>query len=198
MRKTTPALLITALSIIIISLSGCWSFYKEDEQRYNGRTYVRDEAYIPIYGIDSFYSVIKTMPPQPIVESGKIYVLGNTLFQVEQLRGVHVINYSDKSKPVKTAFIKCTDATEIAVKSGFLVVNNGSDLVTVDISDLSNVKEVARVKDAFKTFYNTLWQTQKPGKKGKYYVCPHAFTREQIVVGWKLEKNVENANCYND
>jgi hypothetical protein len=194
MRKTNP-FFVTFLAFIIIStFTGCWSFYKNE---YEGPM-VRDEAYVPIYGVDTAGKTIKSLAPQPIVESGKIYVFGNNLFQVEKMKGVHIINYSDKAHPVKVGFIRSGGATEIAVKNGYLVVNNHADLVTVDISDFNNVKEVARVKNAFKTYHTDLWQywqNQKPPEKGKYYVCPAVPAGEELI-GWKLEKNVENASCY--
>jgi len=193
MRKTSPFLIAFFLIVIITAFTGCWSYYKDDQ--YTVET-IRDEAYVPVYGIDTSFRSIRSMAPQPIVESGKIYVLGNNLFQVEKMKGVHIINYSDKSKPVKIGFIKSGGASEIAVKNGYLVVNNGPDLVTIDITDYNKVKEVARVKNAFKTFYSESSEFLVPPVKGKYYVCP-LVPSGQDLVGWKLEQNVSGAGCYN-
>ena len=85
----------------------------------------------------------------------------------------------------------------MAVKNGYLIVNNASDLVTVDISDLNKVKEVARVKNAFKYYDSYNWINAKPTEKGKYYVCPYSLNGQDII-GWKLEKDVANANCFSN
>jgi hypothetical protein len=193
MRKSSPFLIASILFITITAFSGCWSYYNNPGVD-RGNT-IRDEAYVPVYGIDTALRVVRSLAPQPVVAPGKIYVLGNNLFQVENMKGIHIINYSDRSKPEKISFIRIGGASELAVKNGFLVVNNGPDLVTVDVSDFHNAKEVGRVKNAFKTFYQTAWELRQPPEKGKYYVC-EATPYGQDLIGWKLEKNVANANCY--
>ena len=193
MRKLTPFLIAVTSFITITSFSGCWSYYNNPGAD-RGNT-IREEAYVPVYGIDTALRTVRSLTPQPTVAPGKIYVLGNNLFQVENLKGVHIINYSDRSKPEKLGFIRIGGATEIAVKSGFLVVNNGPDLVTVDISDFHNAREVGRAKNAFKSFYQYNLEYRQPPEKGKYYVCePTPYGQD--LIGWKLEKNVSNAHCY--
>jgi hypothetical protein len=160
---------------------------------------VREEAYVPVYdstnGIATERKIVSA-PEKPIVNSGKIYVLGNYLFQVEQLQGVHVINYADKSRPQKIGFIKSRGCSEVAAKGAFLILNNMNDLVTIDISDPRNVKEKARINNAFPQFYVSQYQNSLPPVRGKYYVCADYYKGE--VVGWRLEKNVKGAYCYSN
>jgi hypothetical protein len=183
-------------ALTLFSLSGCFSFYDPNGNRGSG-SIIRAEAYVPIYGTDTALRRIGSMAPQPTASSGKIYVFGSYLFQVEKFKGVHVIDYSDKTKPVKLSFIKSGGALELAVKNGYLITNNADDLVTIDIRDPLNAKEVARVPKAFKN-YEFDWYTQmKPPKRGSYYVCPDYYMHGDVI-GWKLEKNVSNAYCYSN
>jgi hypothetical protein len=190
-----PLTLNTSLPVLAIglgiSLASCWGFTKERGE-WNDKP---REAYVPVYVQDPEASAIKSLPAQPIVESGKIYVRGNLLFQVEQLKGVHVIDYSDKANPVKLGFIKSRGCSELAVKGNYLIINNQADLVTIDISQTGQVREVARIRNAFPHFHIEQYHNSRPPEKGVYYVCPEYMSGE--VSHWKLEKEVRGAYCYN-
>jgi len=151
---------------------------------------IQPEAYVPVYSQDPEANTIKALPPQPIVESGKIYVWGNYLFQVERLAGVHIIDYSDKSNPKKLGFIKSRGCTELAVKGNYLIINNMTDLVSIDLANPVQGKEASRIKDAFPHFM----VNSVPPYPGYYYVCPEPG--KGIITSWKLEKNVKGANCF--
>lgn len=157
---------------------------------------IQEEAYVPVYGFDSSLRTVKNMTVQPTVKAGKVYVFGKYLFQVEENTGIHVIDYGDKTKPVKLTFIKSMGCAEVAVKNGILIANNMNDLVSVNISNLQTVKEVSRIKNAFKNYYYDWYNNSKPPVRGKYYVCP-TYTAGDIIE-WKLEKKVPNAYCYNN
>lgn len=192
----------TIISCICLSflLQGCWGYTKNvDPLPGQGPSpqEIQPEAYVPVYGSDTLLRGIYAMEAQPTIAAGKIYVYGNLLFQVENEKGIHVIDYSDRKKPVKLGFIRCKGSSELAVKGGYLITNNLDDLVTIDISRVDSVKEVARMKHAF-THYNVLrymdMKMYYPPERGKYYVCPNV--QDGDVIGWKLEKNVRNAYCY--
>ena len=173
------------------TLSSCWGVCEDCR---SNASYTVAEAYLPIYGYDSSKYFIKKTPPRPILAGGKIYVWGNLLFQVEQYQGVHVIDYSDKRNPVKIGFIASKGCTEVAVKGNYLIVNNLTDLVTVDFSNFSAVKEVGRLKGAFPSQL-TSWQYEQPSVKGVYYKCPEPNKGD--VMGWELKKNVKDHWCHN-
>ena len=67
------------------------------------------------------------------------------------------------------------------------------DLVTLDITDRTNAKEVSRVKGAF--FAYIAPEYNLPDQHNVSYVCPDPSQGD--VIGWKLEKNVKRAWCYN-
>jgi len=185
-RHSLPVLLLAFAT----TLSSCWGFYGDR----NPPEYVVAEAYVPIYGYDAARYTITSRPAQPTVNAGKIYVWGNTLFQVEQFEGVHLIDYSDRKNPVKLGFIAIKGCADVTVKGDFLLTNNMQDLVTIDISNRSDAKEVSRVKGAF--FAYIAPEFSKPDKHNVHYVCPDQSKGD--VIGWKLEKKVKNAWCYNN
>jgi hypothetical protein len=173
---------------LLIFLSSCFDLNW-------GRQYaLRDEAYVPIYGYDSTARTIESLPPQPIMNAGKIYTYGYWVFQVDNDLGIHVINCADKKNPVKMGFIRVAGCREVAIKDQCLLTNNLNDMVSIDIGDLQNVKLRARIPQAFKT-YNNYNEYKRPPEKGKYFECPNFYQGD--VVGWKLVKNVY-ADCYNE
>ena len=68
-----------------------------------------------------------------------------------------------------------------------------NDLISIDISDLSKAKEIARVPKAFNRFFFEQTVMAQPTQSNVYYVCPDPWQGE--VVGWKVEKNVKGAYC---
>ena len=79
------------------------------------------EGYSPIYAADaSVFKQIQAEPARTTINGGKIYTVGNLLFQVEQDSGIHIINYSNPSSPQKLGFIKSFLCKELAVKNGFI------------------------------------------------------------------------------
>lgn len=187
--QQSPLILLVGLGL---TLSSCWGGWSSKNLPEPEET-IRAEAYVPVYSPESI-TAITSMTPQPIVHSGKIYVWNNLLFQVELYKGIHVINYADRSNPIKLGFIKVRGCSELAVKGTQLITNNLKDLVTIDISDPKAVKEVARMKDAFPQFYAQQLDYQMPPQPG-WFICPDYSKGD--VTGWKVEKNVKNAYCHN-
>ncbi len=173
----------------VLTLGSCFDFTKKPARN------IYPEAYVPVYGIDSAHRIIAAEQPRATEDAGKIYTLGNRLYQVETFKGIHVIDYSDINDPKKLAFISIPGCSEVAAKGNILLTNNMTDLVSVDISDLQHVKLVSRTSGAFSiiNFYNMDAAMAQPSQRGVHYVCPNTYSGD--VIGWKLEKNVTDAFC---
>src|SRR6187402_3657065 len=79
------------------------------------------EGYIPVYSRDvSTLKTVQAEPPRTTVNGGKIYTVGNLLFQVEQDSGIHIINYVNPSSPVKLGFVRSFLCKELTVKNVFI------------------------------------------------------------------------------
>jgi hypothetical protein len=55
--------------------------------------------------------------------------------------------------PVKKKYLNIPANTDIAIKDDVLFANSGRDLVTFDISDLENIRQLERLEDVFEEFY---------------------------------------------
>jgi len=184
MKLTPMRFSITCVCLLSAGLSSCFGYRYKD---------IKDEAWVPVYSTENIHAVT-SLPVRPTTDAGKIYVQGNLLFQVENLAGVHIIDYSDKAHPVKLAFVKCRGCSEVAYKNSYLVINNMRDLVFVDVHDPLHAREASRVPDAFPVYYPPHFTNDRPPQTGKYYVCPD-YTKGDVV-DWKLEKKVQAAWCY--
>jgi hypothetical protein len=177
-------LLITLLFFSTTILSSC--------DRQAGRKPVMQEAFVPIYTSNT--AAIKTVTAgaaRPTTKAGKIYTVGNLIYQVEQDSGIHVINYSNPSAPQKLGFIRSFLCKEVSVKNGLIYTNNFSDLVVIDASNINNVREVSRTADVFPDL--ALQYPPKPDQfTTVYFECPDP--KKGIVIGWQ-KKTIDNAKC---
>jgi hypothetical protein len=82
-------------------------------------------------------------------QPGKIYTKDGYLFINEMKRGVHVIDNRDPAAPKPLAFITIPGNGDIAIRDHFLYADSYMDLVTFDISDLKNIREVNRSQNVF-------------------------------------------------
>ena len=78
---------------------------------------------------------------------GKIYYKDNYIFIVEELKGIHVYDNTDPASPVKKAFVNLPGVVDISISGYILYADSFVDLVMIDVQNIDNIREVARVKD---------------------------------------------------
>lgn len=144
------------------------------------------EGYAPIYVAASEQFTIKSTDAQNYQNPGKIYKYGNYTFQMDKGRGIHVINSSDPSNPLKVKFIQVLGCTDISIKDGMLYTNNFRDLVTLNLTDINNVTVSARNKNVFPIPLDSA-----PPENG-YFEC--IDNSRGVVVGWE-KKVLQNPKC---
>ena len=151
------------------------------------------EGFIPVYSQDvSTLKTIKAEPPRMTVNGGKIYTVGNLLFQIEQDSGIHIINYANPSSPQKLGFIKSFLCKEITVKNGFIYTNNLSDLVVIDINNPADVKEVGRTHNVFPDLASQ-YPPKNSNNQRVYFECPDP--KKGAVIAWKIQ-TINNPKCW--
>jgi hypothetical protein len=102
------------------------------------RTYTYS-YYLPVYKTTSEVRAnIKSNSPQPVVNPGKIVLLGNYIFLNEVDKGIHVIDNSNPASPRNVAFIDVPGNLDLALKGNTLYADLYTDLVTLDISNPLN------------------------------------------------------------
>ncbi|MBN2485580.1 MAG: hypothetical protein JXB34_06375 [Bacteroidales bacterium] len=124
---------------------------------------------------------VKFREAQTIENPGKIYYKDKTIFLNEKYKGIHIIDNSDPRKPLAIGFINIPGCIDMAVKNNSLMADNATDLVSVDISDLANLRVTGRLQNVFP-------ETTPPDLE---YI-PYMFTatnrpRNTIIVGWEKE-----------
>lgn len=136
------------------------------------------EGLRPIYVAEAEAKEIKSLPAQAIRRLGKIYYKDATIYVNESNLGVHVIDNSDPTHPVKKKFLQIPGCRDIAIKGNFLYADNIGDLVTIDISDINDIKVVKRlpgiqggVSQKYPEFYEGYFECVEEGKG--------------VVIGWE-------------
>ncbi|MEZ0485744.1 LVIVD repeat-containing protein [Fibrella aquatica] len=121
-----------------------------------------------------------------LVNPGKIYTKDGYLFINELKMGIHVIDNRNPSSPKSVAFINIPGNGDMAVRDNFLYADSYMDLVTLDISDLTNIHEVARSEKVF---------TQGQFDGGSWYYS--TSNGNEIIQDQKVEyvKQTIKTNC---
>ncbi|MBE2207413.1 MAG: hypothetical protein IAE84_07500 [Saprospiraceae bacterium] len=119
--------------------SGC----DEDIEPFSGVG--KRPVYIPL----SQLSDIKSLPPRPIVLSGSIFLRDSFFFMLEQRQGIHVFNVADPGNPVAVAFWQIPAIGDFSMSGNRLFVDSWRDLVTIDISDIHNIRSIDRQTGLF-------------------------------------------------
>ena len=96
-----------------------------------------------------FRASVRIQPAEEIQQTGKIYAYQNLIFVNDEGRGVHIIDNSNPSAPIKTQFIKIPLNYDVAIKDDILYADSGTDLVLFDISVIQSISEVGRINDVF-------------------------------------------------
>lgn len=169
----------------LISFSSCWRTVDVEPMR---KFPAKADGWAPIYSKDTSANKIRSVDPVPIEKGGKIYVKGNTLYQVENGKGIHVIDISQPEHPKKLSFITVLGAQEMAVKGNLLYANNLNDMVVLDITDISNIKQADRLSNVFH-----LVDPHNPPASG-YFECPD--DEKGKVIGWEA-KTIDSPKCFN-
>lgn len=167
--------------LIAMSLSSCFEDLAPADQ----------EGLAPIYTDPFDYSLIKGEGPRESVNLGKVVLVGDLIYVNERLTGIHVIDNSDPSNPVKIAFIAVPGNNDFTVDGNFLYAGNGVNLLVIDISDLMNV----RVTESFANFYlnEEFGLGLAPPDYSGVFEC--VDLSKGAVVGWE-QKMLVSPRCY--
>lgn len=134
----------------------CFICYEEEEPASN---------YDPIFVTRDILeaSVILTAP-QPMKETGKIYVKDNLLFVNDKMSGFQIYNNSDPSNPVHIKSLQVWGSTDLAVKGNNIYINQATDLIALKYNESNQTIElterirniyppISRDPDGFPVYY---------------------------------------------
>ncbi len=97
----------------------------------------------PIYA-EAGAEEIVAYPPKPILQAGSIVDSGTRLYVVDYGTGVHIFGKEDSSASTPISFVQILGVASISVEGEYLFASAFSDLVTIDVSDPSRVRELDR------------------------------------------------------
>lgn len=143
----------------------------------------------PIY-VDSITinDVIYSSSPKILVKPGKIFKYGNMLLVSDQDNGIHVIDNTDKTNPVKLSFINIPGNRDLARKGNYLYADCNGNIITIDISDPSNAK-VTNITNSINLNSlrppNDLIQKEFIGERRVFYECTDE--RKGFVLTWEKD-----------
>lgn len=151
-------------------------------------------GYKPVYmSYEELNQPIHTQNSKGLKNPGKIYYYNNYILVSDNGEGIHIIDNVNPASPVLKTFIKIPMNRDIAIKSNYLYVDSHSDLVVVDISDINQIREINRIKNAFP---NASAENSVPprdlGMTNTYYECPDK--NKGVVIGWQRTK-LKNPKC---
>jgi hypothetical protein len=144
-------------------------------------------GYAPLYGTPGEIKDIKSEPSKAIVNGGKIYQYLNYTFQIENSKGIHVLNSVDPSNPQRLSFIKVPGCSEMSIKNNVLYTDNFQDLVGINIANINSISVLSRLENVFPTTIQDY-----PPVAGVFFEC--VDKNEGTVIGW-TEKLLIDPKC---
>lgn len=143
-------------------------------------------GYAPVY-TSAQSRTISYSPAEPTKNAGKIYAYNSYVFQVEQGKGIHVIDNANPQQASKIGFINIAGCTELAIKSNYLYTNNVNDLVVISLASMTSPSVVNRQDAAFPAIDQTF-----PPFDNISFECPDPS--KGLVIGWE-QKMIDNPKC---
>ena len=143
----------------------------------------------PVYmSYDDLRKAVKTTEATELVNPGKIYFKDGYIFINEEMKGIHIIDNRNPENPQNLSFIEIPGNIDIAVKNNILYADSYIDMIAIDISDISNPKEVKRVTDIFP------YMTPPPTDE-KLRIA--AIDKEKgVVIDWEIKKVRQEVDYY--
>lgn len=133
----------------------------------------------PVYlSYTDLRSAVKMSTARELNNPGKIYFKDQYIFINEKMEGVHVFDVSDPEDPQNKGFIEIPGNIDIAIKDDVLYADSYVDLVSIDVSSFSNIKEVGRVEKVFPYTLPT-YDTKYPLAK--------IDEKKGVVTGWEVK-----------
>jgi hypothetical protein len=130
--------LITVLTIVSM-LTECYDVYVNYSE-YKPVLMTREQLEKSIA-----YSAAREM-----VQPGKIFIKGDTIFINEKYKGIHVIDNSNPENPKNIGFIIIPGCMDISMKNQVLYADNSVDLIAINLSKgLNRLNVTERLRETF-------------------------------------------------
>jgi hypothetical protein len=169
-------------NLILICLVS-FSFYGCETTNNNNANQLYSSVWVPIYEQPNQTTTISYTTPDTAVNAGKIYVYGNYVLQNEMYKGFHIIDHSNPTNPIKIGFLKVNNATEIAIKNNVLYTNSLTDMLAINITNITQPTLIGKIPNAF-----PLIDQEYPPFSGVRFQC--VDKSKGFVVRWEERSNI--------
>lgn len=134
-------LIIPFVLMAVVILNGCKDkCYSIEQQLVVVKDYMSAEKVLNSFQVQDAKTLVKP---------GNIYAYKNLLLVCEQEKGIHIMNNANPSNPISLKYINLLGNENIAIKEDILYADNGSNLLSIDISDLDNISIVHTNENIF-------------------------------------------------
>ncbi len=149
------------------------------------KNYIIAKANVPIYQekADWRNTTFELETSSGPAQSGKIYLYNDMLLVVEPYHGVHFYDNANTSSPVLLGWVPILACTDVSVRNNVLYANSYTDLIALDITDLSNLQVVDRIEDAFEFSNYTLL----PGYNPDFPIAEYE-NNDEAIIGWAVQE----------
>lgn len=159
-------------------------------------TIIEVDGMKPIY-IPEEENFIAVQEPRAFGDLGKIVYAQPYLLINERFRGIHVVDNTDPSNPVKVNFIQIPGNTDFTIKSGFLYANHGSDfkafaISLLDSSSLSlefDLVETCVLPEFFNSSEDNVTEGLFPPNYNGFFEC--VDPEKGIVINWEETRLID-------
>jgi hypothetical protein len=160
---------------------------KEDDNAEYSMQNIATPVVIEKADLRASFNQMEVKDPKPIENSGKFYTYGDYIFINDLGAGVHIIDNTNPSSPVKKGFLEVPGSKDMEAKDNILYVDSYSDLVLFDLSNMNDIKYLKSYEDILGNgSYEWPLFTQTVDQ-----VDYDAFdSSSQIVVGWEYSREL--------
>jgi hypothetical protein len=108
------------------------------------------KLYTPVYALKStVLANINGDPGTAISQTGQIYLKGSYIYLNEVNKGIHIIDNSNPSNPVQTAFLNIPGNLNIGIRNNILYADMYGDLLSIDISNIHQARVLGTLPGFF-------------------------------------------------
>lgn len=132
--------------LILFLLSGALLFGCSDECTQTRTYLVTVQKTITA---ESLKTSVSSTSAKELINPGKIYVYNQYLLIGEAKKGIHVVDNSNPNSPKNIAFVTIPGVIDFAVKDNVIYADNYTDLVSLSLADVSNIREIGRKTNVF-------------------------------------------------
>ena len=146
--------MISAVLIAVASTSLAVGSYSQEPgcARYEGTTCVQQKRFAnPVYmSYADLRSAVSLQPAKALTEINRLYLYKSLIFMNQKNQGIHIIDNRFPANPRPIGFIRIPGNLDISIRDDYLYADSYVDLVTLDLSDLTAIKEVSRQEEIFR------------------------------------------------